>query len=151
MSIVVSASGNNQNQLREFAVLASHIFTLVLSFSYSFISNVTRWSFSPLFLAFPVISYLVAPFLVLATLIVKVSFLTPLSVAHHILHSLYPIYAFCSVACIAGILVGIAGRSLSVRLTRAFEKKELDETAPVVRGNERRNRRRRLRMREEDT
>ena len=146
-SIVVSTTSNNQNQLREFAVLTGDTFALLLSF----IPNALRWSFSPLFLAFPIISYIVAPFLVLFTLIVKVSFLTPFTVANYILHSLYPIYVFCGIASIAGILIGIAGRFISVRLTRVFEKKDRDKGAPAARGNERRNRRNRLRMREEDT
>ena len=152
MSIVTgpeSANGsNNQTQLHDFAVYASHLLARAFSFSYSFVSNATRWSFSPLFLAFPLISYLVAPLLIFATMILKVFFLAPLNMAHHILNSLYPVYAFCGVACITGIVIGMGGRSLSALLTGLFAKTEHGGSASAVR---RRSRRRRLRIREEHT
>ena len=155
MSTNASGSGNNQGQLREFTVLANHALIVAASFCYSFVSNATRWSFSPFILAYPAISYLVAPLLVSAAIVINVSVLTPLSVARYLLSSLYPVYVFCTVACITGVVAGMGGRGLTVLLTKMFTESEQDGDAPTdvpaARGVEGRSRRRRLRIKEEDT
>lgn len=155
MSIVVSDDSNNQSSLHEVAALTIHIFTVAISFSYSFVSNITRWSFSPFILVYPLISYLVAPLLVFAATIINISFLTPFSVTCYIFDSLYPIYVFCGVACITGIVVGMGGRGLSALLTKTFAKTEQHRSTPTgaraEKTSERRSRRRRLRLRGEDT
>ena len=155
MSIVVSGNGDNQNLLREFATLTSHGFTFAASYCYSLVTKATRWSFSPFILVYPVISYLVAPLLIFVAMIINVSFLAPFGAARYILSFLYPIYVFCGVACITGVVVGVGGRLLSALLTRAFAKTEGDRSHPintlVAKGGNRRGRRRRLRISEEDT
>lgn len=155
MSANASGDGSHQGQLREFAAIATHVFTAATSFCFSFVSNATRWSFSPFILAFPAVSYLVAPLVAFVAIVVNASILTPLSTAHYLLSSLYPVYVFCGVACITGIVIGMGGRGLAALLTRAFATSEQDGSAstdiPAARGTERRSRRRRLRIREEDT
>ena len=149
-----TGNGSHQGQLREFAAFTSHAFTIATSFSFSLVSNATRLSFSPFILAYPAISYLVAPLLVFAVMIVNISVLSPLSMAQHILSSLYPVYVFCGFACITGVVVGLGGRGISALLTRAFARLEQDWSAPTdapaTRGTGRRSRRRRLRIQEED-
>jgi hypothetical protein len=125
------------------------------SFCYSFVSNATRWAFSPFILVYPAISYLVAPLLVSAAMVVNISVLAPLSVARYLLSSLYPVYVFCSVACIVGVAVGMGGRGLTVLLTKTLTGSEQGGGAPAdvpaARRIERRSRRRRLRIKEDDT
>jgi len=110
---------------------------------------------SPFTFAYPAISYLVAPLLVFVVTVINVSFLAPLSTARYILSSLYPIYVFCGVACITGIVVGMGGRGLAALLAGIFATMDQDGSTPtnvpVARGGERRSRRRRLRIKEEDT
>jgi len=155
MSTSAPGSGNNQGQLREFAALANHTLTVVASFCFSFVSNATRWSFSPFILVYPAVSYIVAPLLVSAVMVVNISVWAPLSVARYLLSALYPVYVLCSVACITGIVVGMGGRGLTALLTKIFAEPEQDGNAPAnvpaARGIERRSRRRRLRIKEEDT
>ncbi|KAF9790347.1 hypothetical protein BJ322DRAFT_382719 [Thelephora terrestris] len=152
---VVSGDGDNQRPLREFASHTRHGFTFVISLCYSFVSNLTRWSLSPFVLVHPVISYLVAPLLVFVTMIINISLLAPFSAARYVLSSLYPIYVFCGIACITGVVVGIGGRVLSALLTRAFAKTERGGGPPTnllaAKGSDRRGRRRRLRVGEGDT
>jgi len=154
MSTGALGDGSRQGQLREFAAFAAHAFTAATSFCFSLVSNATRWSFSPFILAYPAISYLVAPLLAFVVMVINISVLSPLSVAHYLLNFLYPVYVFCGFACITGIVIGMGGRGLSALLTRAFATSEQDGSAPTdalaARGTERRNRRRRLRLREED-
>lgn len=154
MSTSVLGDGSHQGQLREFAAFATNAFTFATSFSFSLVSSATRLSFSPFILAYPAISYLVAPFLVFAVMVVNISVLSPLSAARYLLSSLYPVYVFCGFACITGVVVGLGGRGLSALLTRAFARSEQDGSAPadvpMARETERRSRRRRLRMQEED-
>ena len=154
MSTGALGNGSHQGQLREFAAFATHVFTAATSFCFSLVSNATRWSFSPFLFAYPAISYLVAPLLVFAVMVVNISVLSPLSAAQYLLSSLYPVYVFCGFACITGIVVGVGGRGLSVLLTRALASSEQDGSsptdAPAARGAERRSRRRRLRIKEED-
>ena len=142
-------STGDSSQLSEFAALASRAFTV----TYSFVFNATRWSFSPFILVYSPISYLVAPLLVSAAIVINISVLTPFSVAHYLLSSLYPVYVFCGVACITGISVGMGGRGLSALLTRILATSEQDGNAPTrvpaARGTERRNRRRRLGIKED--
>ncbi|KAF9650186.1 hypothetical protein BDM02DRAFT_3112408 [Thelephora ganbajun] len=155
MSSSESGGSSNQGQLRELAALAGRTFSVASSFCYSFVSSATRWSFSPFILVYPVISYLVAPFLVFAAIIINISILAPLSIARHLLNSLYPVYVFCGVACVTGIVVGMGGRGLSALLTRTFTTLERDGSVPTgvsaARVAERWSRRRRLRIKEEDT
>lgn len=155
MSASASSSGSNQGQLREFTALANHALAVAASFCYSFVSNAVRWSFSPFILVYPAVSYLVAPLLVSAAVILNISVLAPLSVARYLLSSLYPVYVFCSVACIAGIVAGMGGRGLTALLTKTFAESEQDGGAPTgvpaARGIEKRSRRRRLGIKEEDT
>lgn len=154
MSTGVLGDDSDQGQLRDLAAFASNVFTITTSFCFSFVSNATRWTFSPLTLAYPSISYLLAPFLVFAATVINVSILAPLSAARDLLNSLYPVYVFCGVACITGIMVGLGGRGISVLLTRTLATSEQEENAPMdipeARRGERRNRRRRLRIKEED-
>jgi len=155
MSVIVSGDGNNPSSIHEIAALTIHIFTLAVSFSYSFVSNITRWSFSPFILVYPPISYLVAPLLAFAAMIINIFFLTPFRMTCYVFNSLYPVYVFCGVACITGIVVGMGGRRLSALLTRAFARTEQHGSTPTraraEKTSERRSRRRRLRLREEDT
>lgn len=155
MSTSASGDGSRQGQLREFAAVATRGFAAAISFCFSIVSSATRWSFSPFILVYPAVSYLVAPLLAFVAIVVNISVLAPLSVAHYLLSSLYPVYVFCGVACITGIMAGMGGRGLTTLLTKAFATSEQDEAAPtdvpVARGIERRSRRRRLRIREEDT
>lgn len=148
-----SGDGSNQGQLREFAVLANHALTVVSSFCYSFVSSTARWSFSPFVLVYPAISYLVAPLLVSVVMVINISILTPFTVARYLLNSLYPVYVFCGVACITGIVAGVGGRGISTLLTRMFATSEQDGTAPThvpaARRSGRRSRRR-LRTKDED-
>ena len=149
------SSNQPQGQLGEFAVLANHVFAVAVSFCYSLISNATRWTLSPFFLVYPAISYLLAPITVSVAMVIDISVLAPLSVARYLLSSLYPVYVFCSIACITGIVAGMGGRGLSALLTRMFARSEQNGSAPTdvpaARGIERRSRRRRLRIKEEDT
>jgi len=149
-----TGNGSHQGQLREFAAFATHAFTIATSFCFSLVSNATRLSFSPFILAYPAISYLVAPLLVFAVMVVNISVLSPLSAAHYLLNSLYPVYVFCGFACITGVVVGLGGRGISALLTRAFARSEQGRStptdAPATRGTERRSRRRRLRIQGED-
>lgn len=148
-----NSDGSHQGQLREFAAFSTHAFAVATSFCVSFVSNVTRWSFSPFILVYPAISYLIAPILVFLAMVINVSVLEPLGTARYLLSSLYPVYVFCGVACITGIVVGVGGRGLSALLTKAIVKSVQQESAPtdtpVASRTERRNRRRRLRIREE--
>jgi hypothetical protein len=129
---------------------AARIFLLALSFCHSLVSNLTRWFFSPFVFLYPLLSYLVSPLSHFVATIGNVLFLTPFCTTRYILTSIYPIYAFCGVACITGIVVGIGGRGLSALLTRAFAKTEQDGTVsayvPTPTGDERRSRRRRVRV-----
>jgi len=155
MSTGVSGSGSNQGQLRELAALANHAFAVTSSFCYSFVASATRWSFSPFILAYPPISYLVAPLLVFVAVVINIFVLAPLSTARYLASSFYPVYVFCGVACITGIVVGMGGRGISALLTRMFTTSEQKWSAPAdiptARGIGRRSRRRRLRIKEEDT
>lgn len=155
MSTSAPGSGSSQGQLREFTALANHILTVVASFCYSIVSSATRWTFSPFILLYPAVSYLVAPLLVSVAIVINVSVLAPLSVARYLLSSLYPVYVFCSVACITGIIAGTGGRGLTALLIKMFAESGQDAGAPTdvpaARGLERRSRRRRLRVKEEDT
>lgn len=155
MSTVGSGESNNQNQSPEFSALASRIFVVAVSFSHSLVSNVFRWAFLPFIFLYPAISCLVSPLIVFATLVAKLSLITPLATTCYLLKTLHPVYVFCGVACITGIVIGMGGRALSTFLTRTFSKMEEHGTTrthvPMARGNERRSRRRRLRTREEDT
>jgi len=155
MSTGASDNGNNHSQLREFAAITSHAFTVAISLCYSLVSSATRWTFSPFILVYPVISYLVAPLLVSAALVINISVLTPLDVSRYLLSSLYPVYVFCGVACITGLAIGMGGRRLSLLLTSMFATSGQDggvpTDVPAPRGTERRSRRRRLRIKEEDT
>jgi len=154
MSTGVLGDGSHQGKLREFAAFATHAFTVATSFCFSLVSNVTRLSFSPFVLAYPAISYLVAPLLVFAMMTVNIFVLSPLSATRYLLSSLYPVYVFCGFACITGVALGLGGRGLSALLTRTFVRSEQDGSAPTdvpaARDTERRNRRRRLRIQEED-
>ena len=152
---VVSGNSNNQTESREFPALASHIFVAV-SFCHTLVSKLTRWSFSPFILLHPVASYLVSPLRVFVAMIANLCLITPLSTTRYILNSLYPIYVFCGVACITGIAVGVGGRGICAFLIRMLATQEGSApanapTTPRGNVNERRDRRRRLRMREEDT
>ena len=149
-----TGDGSHQGQLREFAAFATHVFTVATSFCFSLVSNATRLSFSPFTLAYPAISYLVAPLLVFAVMVINISILSPLSATRYLLSSLYPVYVFCGFACITGVVIGLGGRGISAFLTRAFATSEQDwnipTNAPATRVTERRSRRRRLRIQEED-
>lgn len=155
MSTSASGDGGHQGQLREFATSATHAIAVATSFCFSLVSSATLWSFSPFILVYPAVSYLVAPLLVFVAMVIKISILAPLSAARYLLGSLYPVYVFCGVACITGIVVGMGGRGLAALLTRALVTSEQDGGAPtdvpVARGTETRNRRRRLRIKGRDT
>ena len=155
MSTVVSGNGNNQTEetLSDFPALAGHLLLVILSFpARTIVSNLTRWSFSPFIFLYPILSYLVSPLLLFVAMIANLSFIIPFNTTHYIITSLYPVYLFCGVACIAGVAIGIGGRSVSTFLTKSFEKAEGDESGsthvPAIRGDERRSGRRRRRVRE---
>lgn len=146
-----TGASRDSSQTREFAAFATNAFVVATSFCFSFVSNATRWSFSPFILIYPVISYLAAPLLVFAATVINIFVMVPLSMAHHLLISLYPVYVFCGVACVTGIVVGMGGRGLSAILTRTLAASEQDGSTDIPAGGaERRNRRRRRRIKEED-
>jgi hypothetical protein len=154
-TVVSDNNSSNHGQLREFVLLTTRAFTIAASFSYSFVSNATRWSFPPFILVYHAISSLLAPLLVFGLMIIHVFILAPLNVTRYVLSSLYPIYIFCVVACITGIVVGMGGRGLSALLIRALATAEQGRSAamnvPAKSGGARRSRRRRLRVREEES
>lgn len=155
MSTVVSGNSSNHGQLREFAVLTSRAFAIAASFCYSFVSNVTRWSFPPFILVYQAISSLLEPLLMFGLMIIHIFILAPLNTIRYVIGSLYPIYVFCAVACITGIVVGMGGRGLSALLIRALatagQGRSAATNVPATSGGARRSRRRRLRVREEES
>ena len=148
MSTVVSGNSNNHSQLTQLSALATHIFLA----AHALVSNLSRWFFEPFIFLYPSISYLVSPLLHFVAIIANLVFITPLAATRYLLTSLYPLYVFCGVACITGIAVGMTGRALSAFLTStlvAEPEQDLSASVPTISGNERRSRRRSLRIREE--
>ena len=141
---VVSGDGNNHSHpSSESLDNALHIFLLALSLCHSLVSNLTNLLFSPFIFLYPFLSYLLSPIIHFLATIANLLFLTPFTTTRYFLNSFYPIYAFCGVACITGIVVGVGARGISALLTRAFAR---TEKVPTVTEHDRRSRRRRVRM-----
>ncbi|KAG2144083.1 hypothetical protein BD769DRAFT_1748006, partial [Suillus cothurnatus] len=67
---------------------------------------------SPLLIFVPLISRLLAPVILVLHIILDATVYTPYTIASNVAAALYPLYMFCGVACIFGVILGILGRSL---------------------------------------
>ncbi|KAF8064445.1 hypothetical protein FPV67DRAFT_1672146 [Lyophyllum atratum] len=105
-----------------FASALARFFTVLLSSSLSF--------FSPL----PIILYLLAPILVFFDIVTDVFLRWPYQIALYALDAFYPIYVFCGVACIVGVLVGVTGRVVALFLVDLVAVREELMSGPEVVG-----------------
>ncbi|GLB44383.1 hypothetical protein LshimejAT787_1700100 [Lyophyllum shimeji] len=102
-----------------FASAFTRFLSVLLSSSLTF--------FSPL----PLIAYLFAPLIVFLDVLTDIAVRWPHRLALYALDALYPVYVFCGVACIVGVLLGTAGRVVAVFLVQFFVGKEGEGARPA--------------------
>lgn len=98
-------------------VLYSSLASL-FSFSISLMRPLLR--LSPL----PIILYLIAPLVVFIDIVVTLFIRTPYRTVTYLLEDLFPIYVLCGVACITGVVVGLAARGISSVIVNALSVDE---------------------------
>jgi hypothetical protein len=65
----------------------------------------------------PLILHVLAPLIISVQILLDFLVFTPISIVRAVAIALYPIYVFVGVACIAGLVMGTAGRMLAQSLT----------------------------------
>ncbi|KAH0580119.1 hypothetical protein H2248_002925 [Termitomyces sp. 'cryptogamus'] len=118
--------------------VAVSIASSVASFAKFCISLVTRSIsfFSPL----PIILYLFAPLIVFLDIVSDIFIRWPRSIVLYLLDAFYPVYVFCGVACIVGVLVGSTGRLVTQVLVDIVAEKEDQEPDAEVEAEVRKHR-----------
>ncbi|KAG7099833.1 hypothetical protein E1B28_001641 [Marasmius oreades] len=86
----------------------------------------------PLLAPISIFLYVFAPFLVFTRIILDLFVFTPYSTFVYLVDAIYPVYVFCGVACITGVLMGTLGRFLAQWATMVVmgltdQKKEADQ------------------------
>jgi hypothetical protein len=101
----------------------------------SYITTAFSWFLSSiaslrllLFWPIPILLYLFAPVVVFSELVVTVFLFAPYRIILYLLDALYPLYVLAGVACIAGGVLGIAGRELSRLLVYLLQPRTEEET-----------------------
>ena len=87
-----------------------------------------------LFWPVPILLYLFAPVIVFSELVVTIFFFAPYKSILYLLDALYPLYVLAGVACIAGGVLGIAGRGISQLLVHLLQVRT-EETRRVKKVN----------------
>ncbi|KAF9270809.1 hypothetical protein L218DRAFT_58669 [Marasmius fiardii PR-910] len=112
--------------------LGSLLWRSSLHISRIFLSPVTYLSVlkGPLLAPISIILYVLAPFIVFVQIILGLVVFTPYSAFVYLTDAIYPLYVFCGIACIVGVLMGVLGKLLAMWATVAFmELTEKNETA----------------------
>ncbi|KAH7868226.1 uncharacterized protein C8R40DRAFT_851683 [Lentinula edodes] len=115
-------------------VIASNIVKITSS-SFHLTSWLIRSSFSypkriilsPLSVLLSVFLYLLAPVIVFVQVLLDVLVLMPYNSVIYLVDAIYPLYVFCGVACITGVIVGVLARQLVFWLTELGKLDEVPE------------------------
>ncbi|KAI6013053.1 hypothetical protein BKA83DRAFT_685022 [Pisolithus microcarpus] len=99
------------------------ILVLIIKFSYRAISLLAQASsviVAPLYLLWPLTLQLLSPITIILSVVLHAAVFTPCTVSYKIIAALYPLYVFCTTACLTGAVVGIFGRYIVVTVLGAF-------------------------------
>ncbi|KAJ3751250.1 hypothetical protein DFH05DRAFT_1386468 [Lentinula detonsa] len=89
---------------------------------------------SPLAILFSISLYILAPVTVFMQVLLDVFVLMPYNMVIYLVDAMYPVYVFCGVACITGVIVGVLARQLVfwlVELGRNDKVGRLPEERPT--------------------
>ncbi|TFK17809.1 hypothetical protein FA15DRAFT_710436 [Coprinopsis marcescibilis] len=103
-------------------------------FAFGMASFFVRWAtrlLRHLYLPIPIILYLLEPVTVFLRYLAEIFVLTPYNTVVYLADALHPVYVFCGVACLTGILVGVVGRTLTGMLVATLLPPVLVEAEPV--------------------
>lgn len=95
----------------------------IIKFSYRAISLLAQASsviVAPLYLLWPLTLQLLSPITVILSVVLHAAVFTPCTVLYKTIAALYPLYVFCTTACLTGAVVGVFGRYIVVTVLGAF-------------------------------
>jgi hypothetical protein len=103
---------------------------LKAGFSFSYQASISFLQLTRRFMVFiPILVYLLAPFTIFIGYIGHIFIFAPYSTLVYLLDAVHPLYVFCGVACLTGVLVGYIGRTVARLLVGAFAYPEASEDA----------------------
>ncbi|RXW20363.1 hypothetical protein EST38_g5494 [Candolleomyces aberdarensis] len=106
---------------------------LKASLSFSYQASIYFLRLARLMVPIPMILYILAPFTVFFGYIGHIFIFAPYSTLVYLLDALHPLYVFCGVACLTGLLVGWIGRTVARLFVGSVAYSEPSEgTADVV-------------------
>ncbi|KAG8215155.1 hypothetical protein J3R82DRAFT_8646 [Butyriboletus roseoflavus] len=76
----------------------------------------------PLRITWSIVHALLSPIFVVVNIAFAIVLSTPFSIIRMVVVALYPVYAFCAVACIIGALVGILGHYISTAILSVLSR-----------------------------
>ncbi|KAG2144046.1 hypothetical protein BD769DRAFT_1747975 [Suillus cothurnatus] len=142
-SLLPSATGqlSTQPPITQIIPILRATFSLLRTFL-SQASRIVIVLASPLLILVPLISRLLAPVILIFHIILDATVYTPYTIASNVAATLYPLYMFCGVACIFGVVLGFLGRFL-VTLSNNIIAPELPKTESLHTGVSMQTRKRR--------